>query len=129
VLMVNHALELWMLVAIGFVAAIVGAFHGASFDTSYAMLVPDHLLPRANGMMQTIWSLSGILSPAIAAFIITLPALARQGVVPVASLAALSDGTPPAIGVDAFTLFFASFALLFRHVPSPKRSDAGAGGK
>ena len=128
-LMLSHALELWMLVLIGFVAAIVGAFHGASFDTSYAMLVPDHLLPRANGMMQTIWSLSGILSPAIAAFIISLPALARQGVVPVAALAALSDGTPLAIGVDAFTFFAAAFVLLFLHVPSPTRTDLGAGGK
>ena len=30
---------------------------------------------------------------------------------------------------DAFTFFFAAFALLFLHVPSPKRSDVGAGGK
>src|SRR5438046_1458120 len=43
VLMLNHALELWMLVVIGGAAATFGAFHGASFDTSYAMLVPDHL--------------------------------------------------------------------------------------
>src|SRR5919204_3838318 len=36
-LMLNHTLQLWMLIVIGFVAAMVGAFHGASFDTSYAM--------------------------------------------------------------------------------------------
>ena len=28
--------------------------HNAAFDTSYAMLVPENKLPRANGMMQTI---------------------------------------------------------------------------
>ena len=60
----------------------VSTFHGAAFDTSYAMLVPEKQLPRANGMMQTIWSLSGILSPALAASIIALPGLARQGLVP-----------------------------------------------
>ena len=31
------------------------------------MLVPERRLARANGMMQTIWSLSSILAPAVAA--------------------------------------------------------------
>ena len=53
------------------------------------MLVPEEQLPRANGMMQTMWALSGILSPAIAAMIISIPALARQGVMPGAVGAAL----------------------------------------
>ncbi len=129
VLMINNALQLWMLVVIGIVAATVAAFHGASFDTSYAMLVPEHLLARANGMMQTIWSLSGIISPVIAATLISLPALARQGIVPLASLAAVSDGTPLAIAVDAATFFVSASVLLFLHVPSPKRSDVSASGK
>src|SRR5262249_17333050 len=61
--------------------------------------------------------------------IISLPALARQGVVPMSSLAAMSDGTPLAIGVDALTFFLSAFVLLFLHVPSPKRSDVSASGK
>ncbi|MCA1554195.1 MAG: MFS transporter, partial [Chloroflexi bacterium] len=129
VLMLNHAMQLWMLIVIGIIAATVGAFHGASFDTSYAMLVPEHLLARANGMMQTIWALSGIISPALAAIIFSLPALARQGVVPIAQFAAMSDGTPLAISVDAVTFFVSAFVLLFLHVPSPKRSDVGESGK
>src|SRR2546430_13457681 len=75
ILMLTGSLQLWMLVSIGVLAAVAGAFHYAAFDASYAILVPDRLLPRAKGMMQTTWSLSGILSPALAAFIIALPAL------------------------------------------------------
>lgn len=128
-LMAGNALSLWLLIVIAVGAAVAGAFHGAAFDTSYAMLVPDHLLPRANGMMQTIWALSGILSPALAAFMISLPALARQGLVPLPSLAALGDGTPLAIGADAFTFFLSAFVLLFLRVPSPRRSDLSASGQ
>ena len=77
--MLANALQLWMLLGLTFLFSILGAFHGAAFDTSYAMLVPEAQLPRANGMMQTIWSLSCILSPAIAAGLIALPAWAARG--------------------------------------------------
>lgn len=106
VLVVTHTLNLPFLAVLLVVAATLGAFHGSAFDTSYAMLVPQEQLPRANGMMQTIWSLSGILSPAIAAVIIAVPALARQGVIPGeagAALARLSDGTALAMTIDAIT--------------------------
>jgi len=74
-----HLLQVWMLVAITFADGLCGVFHDMAFTTSYAMIVPEKHLPRANGMMQTIFSLSGILAPGIAAAIIALPALARQG--------------------------------------------------
>ena len=43
----------WLLLVFILIQATLGAFHGSSFDTSYAMLVSDPQLPRANGMMQT----------------------------------------------------------------------------
>jgi len=125
-LMATGSLQLWMLLLIMVLMAIASAFHGAAFDTSYSMLVPEKQLPRANGMMQTMWSLSGILSPAIAAGIISLPALARQGLVPFgagAALGELQDGTPLAITVDAITFFVGAATLLFLHIPSPIRTD------
>jgi predicted MFS family arabinose efflux permease len=67
ILMLEGALQLWMLVLAGIVSALAGAFHFAAFDSSYAMLVPDHLLPRANGMMQTTWWSSGVVAPGLAA--------------------------------------------------------------
>lgn len=131
-LMVARVLDLWLLVGLVVLHALVAAFHNSSFDTSYAMLVSEKQLPRANGMMQTIWALSGILSPSIAASIIALPALARQGLVPGGlgpALASLNDGAPLAIAIDAFTFFFASIALVFLTIPSPKRTDVHADGK
>ena len=55
-----------MLLVIIALMAFLSAYHGAAFDTSYAMLVTEKRLPRANGMMQTMWALSGILAPAAA---------------------------------------------------------------
>ncbi len=129
VLVVTNALQLWMLVVIVVLSAIFGSFHGSAFDTSYAMLVPKEQLPRANGMMQTIWSLSGILSPALAATLISLPGLARQGVVPGAlgaTLGQFRDGTALAMGIDAITFFGAAAILIFLFIPSPKRADLAA---
>lgn len=131
-LMVNGLLGIWSLLGLMILFAITGAFHGAAFDTSYAMLVPEAQLPRANGMMQTIWALSGVLSPAIAAGIIALPGLARQDLLPgpfSGWLATLRDGAPLAIGIDTATFFLSSFVLLFLSIPSPKRSDVSESGE
>jgi MFS family permease len=125
-LVVSGSLQLWMLLIIVVIVASLGVFHAAAFDTSYAMIVPEDRLPRANGMMQTIWSLSGILSPAIAASIIALPALARRGTIGGAlgaALAGLHDGTAMAMTLDAVTFFLAAATLLFLFIPSPKRTD------
>jgi MFS family permease len=130
-LMLEQALQLWILILLTVLVSTVTAFHSSAFDTSYAMIVPEEQLPRANGMMQTIWSLSGILSPMIAAFIIALPELARQGKIPGPigdRLAGLSDGAPLAIGIDAITFFMASATLIFLNIPSPKRTDLGGDG-
>jgi MFS family permease len=125
-LMVTGTLDVWILAMLMIAFAVLTGFHGSAFDTSYAMLVPESKLPRANGMMQTIWSLSGIVSPAIAAGIIALPALARQGVLPEPFggwLAGLDDGTALAIAIDAATFFIAAAVIWFLRIPSPKRTD------
>jgi MFS family permease len=60
-LIVTGRLQVPVLVGLTAIDATLTAFHGSVFDASYAMLVPKQQLPRANGMMQTMWSLSGIL--------------------------------------------------------------------
>lgn len=125
-LMAGGALDLWLLVPLTAGFALLGAFHSSAFFSSYAMLVPHAQLPRANGMMFSTEALSGILSPALAAGLIALPALARQGALPdplAAALAPLADGAPFAIGLDALTFFLASLVLLALRVPSPRRTD------
>jgi MFS transporter, DHA3 family, macrolide efflux protein len=125
-LMLLHILHLWSLLILAASQAATSAFHYAAFNTSYIMIVPEKRLPRANGMMQTMYALSNILAPALAATLIAVPALVRQGNLsgPVnAFIAGLADGSPLAIGLDAITFFVASATLLFLVIPSPIRSD------
>jgi MFS transporter, DHA3 family, macrolide efflux protein len=130
-LLANHASQLWPLILIVTASSVSSTFHVLAFDTSYAMLVPEQQLPRANGMMQAMTELSSILAPAIAAIIISLPALARQGVVGGeigAALSAMSNGVPLVIAIDAVTFFLAAITLAFLYIPSPRRSDLTADG-
>lgn len=121
-----QVLELWMWLIMAGILACTSTFHGAAFDTSYAMLVSEKQLPRANGMMQTIWSLAGILAPIVAAAILTLPGFARDGVVTGDIgrwLAGLTDATPITMSIDAVSYFLAAGVLVFLTIPSPKRTD------
>ncbi len=125
-LVITGRLSLGILLALITCSSILGAFHASAFDTSYAMLVPKVQLPRANGMMQSIYSLSGILSPGVAAAIIAVPALARRGgstLFTTGVLSSLHDGTSLAMAVDALTFFLAAATLLFLFIPSPQRTD------
>jgi MFS family permease len=130
-LIISGDLQIWMLLAILFVSGLCGAFHYAAFDSSYAMLVPEKQLARANGMMQTMAELSGIVSPALAAGLISLPVLARQGMLGGALgrvLGQLSNGMALTIAVDAVSFFLAAATLVFLVIPSPKRTDMTADG-
>ncbi|MBI3762249.1 MAG: MFS transporter [Chloroflexi bacterium] len=124
-LIAAHRLNIVELIVIGALSASFGTFHSAAFDTSYAMIVPEEKLPRANGMMQTIFSLSGIVAPGLAAALISLPALARQGNLPgfASPLGQIGDGAVLAIGIDSATFFLAAITPLFLFIPSPKRTD------
>jgi MFS family permease len=125
-LILANLLSLWGLLILVVLFSLVSAFHSAAFDTSYAMLVPEKQLPRANGMMMTIWSLSGIIAPMLAAAIIALPAIARQGKIGGdlgQFLASLPSGVPLTIAIDGATFFLASVTLIFLFIPSPKRAD------
>jgi DHA3 family macrolide efflux protein-like MFS transporter len=97
------------LLLISALASVMSAFHNAAFDTAYALLVPEAQLPRANGMMQMLWSLSAVLSPAAAA---TLVAFGGAGL---------------AIGLDALSFFIAALILLLLPVPGSARELAGGG--
>lgn len=125
-LILTDRLQLSYLLPLVVLHGIFAAFHQAAFDTSYVMLVSKEQLPRANGMMMTIWSLSNVLAPALAAALIALPALARSGQVGGAmgrALAGLSSGTALAIGIDSATFFLAALTLFFLSIPSPRRTD------
>lgn len=112
-----HALPLWALVALVALSSLLGTFHGSAFDTSYAVLVPPVRLPRANGMMQTMWSLSGLIAPGVAASLIALPALLGLRV------PWLRDGTALVFLIDGVTFLLAGLVLTRLRIPSPRRAD------
>jgi MFS transporter, DHA3 family, macrolide efflux protein len=131
-LMFTGRMELWGILIGAACYGVIGSFHNAAFDTAYAMLVPDSQLPRANGMMQTMWSLTAIVSPGLAAFLVGMPQFARQwnwgG--PIGELlAGMSVGTPLAMAIDGISFSLAAIVLLFLTIPSPKRTDVSAAGK
>lgn len=120
----SHRLDLPLLLVLLVAYEIAGCFHYAAFDTSYVMLVPERMLPRANGMMQTTQSLSAMVSPALAAALISLPVLARQGVFGASAahlLGGIVDGTLLAIAVDAMSFFVAAVILVGLTIPSPRQ--------
>jgi MFS family permease len=129
VLVITNVLNLPILLVLMAIHTVVSVYHNSAFDASYAMLVPEAKLGRANGMMMSIWSLSGILSPTIAAAIVALPSLLRQNG-QTGPLASLPDGTALAMSLDALSFFFAAVVLLFLTIPSPRRADLhGARGR
>jgi MFS family permease len=124
VLMLSAAVQLWMPFVIGVLMAIASAFHFSAYDASCAMLVPDRLLPRANGMIQTVWSFSEILSPALAATIMAIPML-----LPSPLLAGAAGGTALVMVIDAMTFLISALVLAVVHVPSPRRADLDHSGR
>ncbi|WP_295817467.1 MFS transporter [uncultured Deinococcus sp.] len=123
-LLLSATTPLWVLVLLSGAMGLVSTFHGSAFDASYTTLVPRDRLPRANGLMQTIWSLSGLVGPAAAALLIGLPAVLRDHGGP-AWIAGLQDGVPFAYGVDALSFLLAALVLLRLRVPSPVHAAHG----
>ena len=122
-------LRLWLLAALLVVQALATAFHVAAFDASYRMLVPEGRLGRANGMTTMMWSAANIVAPGVAALLVSVPLLARQGAVggPFGAwLGQLHDGAALAIGADAVTFFAMAIVLLRVSIPSPRRADLEA---
>ncbi|MDE2127171.1 MAG: MFS transporter [Armatimonadetes bacterium] len=125
-LLLEHRLAIAPLLILTVLFALAAQFHGAAFDTCYSMLVTREQLPRANGMMQTMWYLSSMASPAVAALIISAPALLRHTSSPSLIphwLRAMPNGMPLVVCVDAVTFLMAALTMTMLHVPSPERHD------
>lgn len=125
-LLASGRMTLPLLLPLTALYALCGAFHASSFDTSYAMLVPRERLPRANGMMQSVWALSALLAPGIAAALVGVfgaHARATAG-----APAALGRGAALAVAVDAATFVIAGLVLARLTLPRVERAprDDGA---
>lgn len=109
VLMVRGLLPLWGLLTVSVLTSLLGSFHASAFDTSYGTLVGPEQLPRANGMMQTLWSLSGLLAPGLAALLI-----------------AASGGVPLSLAINGLSFWVAAAVLSrlrFPRLPVPEQAQ------
>ncbi|ULH16478.1 MFS transporter [Deinococcus sp. KNUC1210] len=107
-LMHTGHLPLWALLVTSVLISVLGSFHGASFDTSYSLLVSRAQLPRAGGLMQTMGSLSQLLAPALAALLIALP-----------------GGVPMSLLTDALSFWLAAAVLWRLRIPRPPAATQG----
>lgn len=129
-LILMPAPPIWSLVLMSGLLGITATFHGSAFDALFSSIVPADRLPRANGMMQTIWSIAGLAGPAIASLLIGVPALLRDHGSSPAWLGALRDGVPFTFAVDVATFLLAAFVLTRLHAPNavdrPDQRDGAA---
>jgi MFS-type transporter involved in bile tolerance (Atg22 family) len=100
-------------------------FHGTALDASYALIVPEEKLERANGMMQTMWSLSGVIGPGIATAILAAPVIlfgvSGSGI---DTASRVNTGTALALAIDAVSFVIAAGALLFVRMSTPVETTA-----
>lgn len=118
-LMLTTVLPLWVLLAYVVVTQTLDITHEAAFETSYATLLPEESLTRANGMMQTTRTLSSLLGPTLATLLIGLPALLGGD----GWLASLRDGVPFALMVDGVSFLIAAAVLSRLAIPSPPPAE------
>lgn len=105
-------------IAILFVAlvflSILQLFHSLAFDTSYVFLVEEDQLPRANAMMQTMWTVTGVLAPVLAATLYSIDLF---------HLTQHLGGIALILGVDALTFIVSGICLLFLRFQSPIQKE------
>ena len=104
--------QLWQLYVLAAIFGVVDAFFHPALNTIVPMLVSERLLPPANGLVQIMQQLSGLIGPAIAGLVV----------------AAFKTG--PAFAIDALSFGVATVTMLLvrggRRVPNANGVSAGA---
>lgn len=117
-LMMTQSLTLPLLILLEVLSSICSTFHQSAFETSHAMLLRPDQFARANGMMQTLFSLARVFGPTTAAMLMAVPAFLPAGIPH-----GLKDGAVLAMGLDALSFLISALALCFLQIPSPKREQ------
>ena len=98
-------LEVWHIYISSFFASLCSTFQIPAFNASITMLVPKEQLTRANGMVQTGFSVEGLLSPVLAGLLV--------GII----------GVEGMILIDFATFFAAIGTLLAVQIPQPEMTE------
>ncbi len=105
VLFLIGRLEVWYLYPIVAVQGAFSAFHFLAYSAAITMLVEKKHYARASGMLSLAESLSGVLAPFVAAFLLVLA------------------GLPVIFAIDLMTVAVAVVAVAVVRVPQPPVSD------
>lgn len=119
-LMATQTMSLPVLILLEVLSAVCSTFHQSAFETSHAMLLQPDQFARANGMMQTVFSLARVFGPTTAAMLMAVPAFLPAGLPH-----GLNDGAILAIGLDVVSFLISALVLCFLKIPSPKRESRG----
>lgn len=106
VLLVTNRMELWMIYPISFISSTLGSLQGPSFNASLPEIVPKKDLGRANGLMQLIGGIQGIIAPIFSGAL--YPTIGLSGL----------------LIVDIVTFIIAMITIIFQKIPQPKIEDS-----
>jgi len=111
VLLASSQLSLWQVYLAAGMDALCTAMHEPAFEASVANLVPQAVLARANGMVQTSFSAGNVIGPLAGGVLVALV------------------GLPALIALDAASFAVAAATLLLARIPQvrPAASRAGSG--
>jgi len=94
--------EVWHIFLVKILRALGGAFHWPALAASISLMVPKDHLTRIAGLNQTLQGVRSIVTPPLAAFLLSL--------LPI----------PGILMIDVFTAFLGVVPLLFVFIPQPK---------
>jgi MFS transporter, DHA3 family, macrolide efflux protein len=100
-------LEFWHLYIAAVLNGIGNTFQWPAYSAAISTMIPKEQLGRANGLMSLMEAGPGVLAPLLAGAL--LPFIGLTGI----------------LAVDVVTFFFAVGALLFVHIPQPRKTEEG----
>jgi len=127
ILYLSGDLQIWHLYVGAFVAGTFQGFQWPAYSAAISTMLDKKHYTRANAMLETAGSASGILAPVLAGALIGPLGIVVSNTLDPAFVANLS-GKPGLLGLLAIDLLSAAFAigsLLFVHIPQPDHSTAG----
>jgi MFS family permease len=100
-------LEFWHLYVAAVLNGIGNTFQWPAYSAAISTMIPKEQLGRANGLMSLMEAGPGVVAPLLAGML--LPVIGLTGI----------------LAVDIVTFFFAIGALLFVHIPQPRKTEEG----
>ncbi len=104
-LLIIAKLEVWMIYLLGFLSSTLSTFQSPAFGATIPLIVPKESLGKANGMIQFLTAMKGMVTPILGAVLYTMLGLTALFI------------------IDFATFFVAIFIMLFQQIPQVFAKD------